>query len=414
MVEQHPERSRPPVWTSVALVLIDALALGGGLALSPLSRPGFFVAFGLASSRLLGLQDPRSRPRRDTRLVASILAVAIAAAGHALVLGQGRPPVLGLLVAVLAGQIGREVLILLLAIRARPLVIQGRGPGARELARALRRPGYGSHRLVGFLASRGSCPEGVPRLEAVPEGALLVDGRAVRYRPGGGGREAYLEVGGLEFPVAEGPGDGTSRMLKRLLDLALVVASLPLSLPLFLLAWLANRLVQGAPALHSQTRVTRGERVFRIYKLRSMAITAEPDGRPVWPAAEDARITGFGRFLRRSWLDELPQLWNVLRGDLSLVGPRPERPEFVQVFKTSLPRYSIRHRSLAGITGLAQVRGFVGNTSLRKRLLSDLHYIESWSIWLDVAVLGRTLCQVIQRRQRPRFDYVPGDEGRIP
>ncbi len=145
-----------------------------------------------------------------------------------------------------------------------------------------------------------------------------------------------------------------------------------------------------------------------------MPTDAEPQGQPVWPSAQDPRMTRPGKLLRQLWLDELPQIWNVLRGDLSWVGPRPERPEFAQVFTESLPKYPLRHRTRAGVTGLAQIRGFVGNTSLRKRLACDLEYIRSWSPWLDVAVLSGTLCQILARRRQPVFDFVPGQGDRIP
>ena len=111
--------------------------------------------------------------------------------------------------------------------------------------------------------------------------------------------------------------------------------------------------------------MTRGGRVFRIWKLRTMVLDAEPGGVAVWPEEHDPRITRLGRVLRRLWIDELPQLWNVLRGDMSVVGPRPERPEFVEAFAEAMPKYQDRHAVPAGITGLAQVHGLTGNTSIR-------------------------------------------------
>ncbi len=132
-------------------------------------------------------------------------------------------------------------------------------------------------------------------------------------------------------------------------------------------------------------------RPFMIWKLRSMRRNAEARTGPVWAVEDDPRRTGFGSFLRHWSIDELPQLWNVLVGDMSLVGPRPERPTFVAEFRKRLPQYMVRHRVKSGITGWAQVHGWSGNTSIRKRLEFDLYYIENWSLGLDFKILWMTL-----------------------
>ena len=132
-------------------------------------------------------------------------------------------------------------------------------------------------------------------------------------------------------------------------------------------------------------------RPFDILKFRSMVVDAEETSGPVWTSQDDARRTPVGAFLRRWSLDELPQLWNVLRGEMSLVGPRPERPEFVREFKEKFPQYMLRHRVRSGITGWAQVHGWRGNTSLSKRIEYDLYYIENWSLALDFRILWMTL-----------------------
>ena len=130
---------------------------------------------------------------------------------------------------------------------------------------------------------------------------------------------------------------------------------------------------------------------FVIYKFRSMYQDAERETGPVWASQDDPRCTPVGRLLRRTNFDELPQLWNVLRGDMSLVGPRPERPFFVDQFKQRIPQYMLRHKVRAGLTGWAQVNGWRGNTSIEKRIEYDLYYIENWSVSLDVKIMWLTV-----------------------
>jgi lipopolysaccharide/colanic/teichoic acid biosynthesis glycosyltransferase len=132
-------------------------------------------------------------------------------------------------------------------------------------------------------------------------------------------------------------------------------------------------------------------RTFRMWKFRSMRVDAEAQTGAKWATADDPRKTKFGAFIRKTSLDELPQFWNVLVGDMSVVGPRPERPVFIQDFKKQIPRYMLRHKMKAGITGWAQVNGWRGNTSLKKRIQYDLYYIENWSLWLDVRIILLTV-----------------------
>ncbi len=128
-----------------------------------------------------------------------------------------------------------------------------------------------------------------------------------------------------------------------------------------------------------------------ILKFRSMRVNAEASSGPVWAIKDDPRRTRVGGFLRAWSLDELPQIWNVLIGDMSIIGPRPERPTFVREFKHKIPRYMLRHRVKAGITGWAQVHGWRGNTSIKKRIQYDLYYIQNWSLSLDFKILWMTL-----------------------
>ena len=179
--------------------------------------------------------------------------------------------------------------------------------------------------------------------------------------------------------------------MNRALDLAAAAAGLALTSPLLAASALAIKLEDGGPVLYRQTRVGKDGRDFELLKLRTMVVGAEEGLGPTWASPEDPRRTRVGGFLRRWSLDELPQLVNVFKGEMSLVGPRPERPEFVREFKEKFPQYMLRHRVRAGITGWAQVNGWRGNTSLTKRIEYDLYYIENWSLSLDIKILWMTL-----------------------
>ncbi len=190
---------------------------------------------------------------------------------------------------------------------------------------------------------------------------------------------------------------GFNSVLKRAIDAAMSgVALLFLSIPLGIIALLIRRTSSG-PVFYTQERMGLDGKAFHVYKFRSMFEGAEDDTGPVWARDDDPRCTPVGRWLRRMDLDELPQLWNVLRGDMSLVGPRPERPYFVEQFKHRIPQYMLRHKVKAGITGWAQVNGWRGNTSLEKRIEYDLYYIENWSVGLDLKILWLTLVRGFHR-----------------
>jgi lipopolysaccharide/colanic/teichoic acid biosynthesis glycosyltransferase len=137
---------------------------------------------------------------------------------------------------------------------------------------------------------------------------------------------------------------------------------------------------------------------FSMLKFRSMRVDAEEESGPVWARAGDQRRTRLGAFLRATSLDELPQLWNVLKGEMSLVGPRPERPVFIEAFRKRIPKYMLRHKMKAGVTGWAQVNGWRGDTSLEKRIEFDLYYIEHWSLGFDVKILWLTLWKGLVNR----------------
>ena len=187
------------------------------------------------------------------------------------------------------------------------------------------------------------------------------------------------------------PLQGFNAVLKRVIDIgisaaALLVAALPMGLVAALI-----KLTSPGPVLYTQDRMGLDGKAFKVYKFRSMFHGAEGPTGPVFARDDDPRCTAFGRFLRKLDLDELPQLWNVLKGDMSLVGPRPERPYFVEQFKHRFPQYMLRHKVKAGITGWAQVNGWRGNTSIEKRIEYDLYYIGNWSVMLDVKIMWLTL-----------------------
>lgn len=179
--------------------------------------------------------------------------------------------------------------------------------------------------------------------------------------------------------------------LKEALDLAGGVAGLVLSAPLIALFGCLVRRESPGPIFYTQTRIGRDGRRFQIVKIRSMRLDAEVPGRVGWSVKDDPRRLRIGAFIRRWNIDELPQFWNVVKGDMSLVGPRPERPELIVDFKEAIPHYNARHGIKPGITGWAQVKGFRGDTDLRERIRCDLHYIEQWSLLLDIQILLMTL-----------------------
>jgi Undecaprenyl-phosphate glucose phosphotransferase len=197
--------------------------------------------------------------------------------------------------------------------------------------------------------------------------------------------------------LSQVPLEGWQSLAKRGMDLlisALAILALSPLLPLVALAiWLEDR----GPVFYRQERMGLDGRPFFILKFRSMRVDAEASTGPIWAVEDDPRRTRVGRFLRRTSLDELPQLWNVFKGEMSLVGPRPERPAFVSEFKHKIPNYMFRHRVKAGLTGWAQVNGWRGNTSIKKRIQFDLYYIENWTLGLDLKILWMTLRHGIVR-----------------
>jgi Undecaprenyl-phosphate glucose phosphotransferase len=198
--------------------------------------------------------------------------------------------------------------------------------------------------------------------------------------------------------VNDVPLQGVNTLIKRSIDIALsAVALVLLAVPAAIIA-LVVRTTSRGPVLYAQERMGLDGKAFTVYKFRSMEEGAENVTGPIWAREDDPRVTPVGRWLRKLDLDELPQFWNVLKGDMSIVGPRPERPFFVEQFKHRIPQYMLRHKVKAGITGWAQVNGWRGNTSLEKRIEYDLYYIENWSVSLDLKIMWLTVVRGLFQR----------------
>jgi exopolysaccharide biosynthesis polyprenyl glycosylphosphotransferase len=304
------------------------------------------------------------------------------------------------------------------------VLVLGTSTQAQQLGgRLARNPGLG-YRLVGYLGEQGDLGEladlervlgqnpveevwfalgEIPRSElATLLQVIQHQGNIqIRFMP----TVVELMTTGLEVESLGGVpllslratplGIWSNRFLKRLFDIGLSSLGLLLISPLLLLLALLVRFSSPGPILYRQERLSRDGQLFYIYKFRSMRTDAEVNG-PGWTRPNDDRVTAVGRVLRRTSLDELPQLLNVLLGDMSLVGPRPERPYFVQQFQQDIPKYVDRHLVKTGITGWAQIHGLRGDTSIPERVRYDLYYIENWSLLMDLRILLMTTWQLFR------------------
>jgi exopolysaccharide biosynthesis polyprenyl glycosylphosphotransferase len=316
-------------------------------------------------------------------------------------------------------------------------VILGGGPIAAELARLLRDHRRYGLRVAGFLDDAGSrrpAKEYVPwmgnldRLEQMinqtDADVILVtdvicdDNRLfdLLRRPGSIECDLYVvprlrhlhnhagatdHIGAIPVlrirrPRLSGPKWG----IKRAFDLLAALVGLILLSPVFILCAIAVRLEGGKGVLFRQERIGRHGRPFNVIKFRTMRPANDEESQTQWSVADDPRVGPVGRFLRRTSLDELPQLWNILRGDMTVVGPRPERPHFVEKFSAEHPEYPYRHRAPTGLTGLAQVSGLRGDTPIADRARFDSFYIQQWSLWLDIKIVLRTFTEVFAARGR--------------
>jgi exopolysaccharide biosynthesis polyprenyl glycosylphosphotransferase len=315
-------------------------------------------------------------------------------------------------------------------------VVVGGGALAAELAQILGRHRRYGLSVVGFVDDGRDCVAGavVPQLGGLADldAAIAVHGADVLLVADGDFAERdLLEVVRTprarrcdllvlprmhHFAMQTGLGDhigsvpvyrvrtpnlrGPARMLKRGFDVVVAGGALVLTVPLVAVCALAVFLEGGPGVIFRQPRVGRDGVVFDCLKLRSMRPADAADAATTWSVATDSRVGPVGRVLRRTSLDELPQLWNIVRGDMTLVGPRPERPHFVDRFSAEIDHYARRHRVQAGLTGLAQVSGLRGDTSIADRARFDNYYIEHWSLWLDIKIIIRTFAEVLFARGR--------------
>lgn len=238
------------------------------------------------------------------------------------------------------------------------------------------------------MESYGSLPSMLKAIEDLPVDIQVVPD-VFRILPLCPGIEDFEGIPVVQ--LRQSPQQGWEGFLKRLLDVVIGSVAAVAVAPVVALSAAMVLLCSGRPVFYTQRRMGFDGREFRILKLRTMHVNAEEDNRPVWPRANDPRRTAVGALLRRYSLDELPQLLNVIKGDMSLVGPRPERPELIAAFREKIPGYMLRYKVKAGLTGWAQVHGLRGDTSLEKRIEYDIQYMQRWSLGLDLKILWMTL-----------------------
>jgi len=304
-------------------------------------------------------------------------------------------------------------------------IVVGGGEPAAEVLRVLRRRPDVGIRVLGMLSDKREVPDNVRWLGGIEDVRAVLDrqqvdivfialphadySRITTVLHGIGDDPVAIHLvpdvfalaslrGGVEefetvpfIHLRESPLYGWNRVLKRAFDLVGGALALTLAAPVMLAIVVALKLTSPGPVLYRQERMGVDGGRFRMLKFRTMRVNAEAQTGPVWATPDDPRRTRLGGFLRRWSLDELPQLLNVLRGEMSLVGPRPERPSFVEEFRRRVPGYMLRHKVKAGITGWAQINGWRGNTSIERRIECDLYYIERWSLAFDLRILVQTI-----------------------
>jgi len=313
------------------------------------------------------------------------------------------------------------------------VVVLGDGAEAREIAERLHRhPGYG-FRLVGFLGKKEQAlrPNLGPtsRLEEVlkrtgADAVIMAPSRSIKPAEIASlavrvvradaqcmmladvlgmmaNRLRLEELFGMPVLTISPPplGHWRNRFIKRVMDLILTLVGIIVLSPFLVLLAILVKISSPGPVFYRQERMGRGGKNFMMLKYRSMRVDAERHTGAVWAVKDDPRRTPIGAFIRKTSLDELPQLFNILKGDMSIVGPRPERPHFVDKFVKEVPRYAERHQVQPGLSGWAAVNGLRGNTNVGERTKYDLYYIENWTLWLDMKIIIRTALEVFHHRE---------------
>ena len=185
--------------------------------------------------------------------------------------------------------------------------------------------------------------------------------------------------------------EGANAFIKRAIDIFGSLFGLIIFSPVMIGTMIAVKCSSPGPIFYKQERIGRHGKAFNMYKFRSMVVQEEDDEKKEWTTKNDPRVTPVGRFIRKTSIDEMPQFWNIFKGDMSLVGPRPERPQFVEKFRDEIPHYMIKHQVRPGLTGWAQVNGYRGDTSIEKRIEHDLYYIENWTVGFDFKIMFLTI-----------------------
>jgi exopolysaccharide biosynthesis polyprenyl glycosylphosphotransferase len=402
---------------TAAIVTVILFAVGG------LYRP----------RRHIGILD--ELPSLCGRLLAAAAIVGIIAAVRHDSVDYGAAFMRDVAVAAVAVILGRALVrkVSLIARRRRwvehSALVVGSGPIGMELGRLLRRyPQYGL-RFAGYVdaAQRGGSAPLIGTLDNLAETIAMTECEVIiiadpdcpemllmeiMRQPGCTGCDLWVvprlwgsrSHGGLSDHIGAIPVvqignttlSGPRWAIKRLSDIVFASVALLVLSPVLLFCAIATLLDGGPGIFFRQDRIGRDGKPIKVIKFRTMRPRDEAESRTNWSIANDERVTRTGRFMRRTSLDELPQLWNIVRGDMTVVGPRPERPYFVEKFSAEYPEYAMRHRVPVGLTGLAQVSGLRGDTPISDRARFDNYYIENWSLWLDCRVLLRTITEVFR------------------
>jgi exopolysaccharide biosynthesis polyprenyl glycosylphosphotransferase len=414
-------RSSPITVLLVAISFVGLYALGGlyrsRLTLSVLDDVPSLVARGLVAGAVVTTGDLLlgGRPLRDSVLATAGLAILLAFIGrgfsYSVVRSVRRAGLISHNALVVgAGRIGGQLVSLLLDHREcglRPVGFLDSDPllaehemrvpllgGYSALARVVEEQRVAAV-IVAFGTERERRMVDVLRALHRLECEIFFVPRLFEMHSAGG--QSVDSLWGLPLVrMKRAPYRSSAWQLKRFLDVVVAGLALVLLSPLFAAIALAVRFHGGRGVLFRQERVGVDGRRFAVLKFRTLTPATAEESATAWSIAGDRRLGRVGRFLRRTSLDELPQLWNVLVGDMSIVGPRPERPHFVDQFKQAFPHYIHRHRVPAGLTGWAQVHGLRGDTSIQDRARFDNYYVENWSLWLDVKIMLRTVASFLR------------------